>query len=37
MYNLPLVCMGQEVGSQIGASIGDVEMVDTDDDDDGVG
>jgi hypothetical protein len=37
MYNLPLVCMGQEVGSQIGASIGDVEIVDIDDDDDGVG
>jgi hypothetical protein len=30
IYNLPLVCMGLEVGKQIGASIGEVEMVDTD-------
>ena len=30
IYNLPLACMGQEVGRQIGASIGKVEMVDTD-------
>lgn len=29
MFNLPLACMGTEVGSQIGASVGEVEAVDT--------
>jgi hypothetical protein len=35
IFNLPLVCMGMEIGKQIGASIGEVEMVETDDE--GVG
>jgi hypothetical protein len=30
IYGLPLACMGQEIGRQIGAAIGEVEMVDTD-------
>jgi hypothetical protein len=30
IYGLPLACMGQEVGRQVGAPIGEVEMVDTD-------
>jgi hypothetical protein len=32
MYNLPLACMGQDIGRQIGASIGEVELVETDED-----
>jgi hypothetical protein len=35
MYNLPLACMGLEVGKQIGSTIGLVEAVETDDE--GVG
>jgi hypothetical protein len=35
MLNLPLACMGKEVGLQIGATMGEVEEVDTDED--GVG
>ena len=35
MINLPLVCMGREVGRKIGATVGVVEEVDTDAD--GVG
>ncbi|XP_059462008.1 uncharacterized protein LOC132191003 [Corylus avellana] len=35
MFNLPLACMGKEVGFQIGATMGTVEEVDTDED--GVG
>jgi hypothetical protein len=33
--NLPLVCMNMEIGKQIGAAIGEVEMIDTDEE--GVG
>jgi hypothetical protein len=32
MMNLPLACMGQEVGLKLGASVGQVEEVDTDKD-----
>ncbi|XP_059436731.1 uncharacterized protein LOC132169771 [Corylus avellana] len=35
MYNLPLACMGKAIGQQIGASVGEVEEVDVDED--GVG
>jgi hypothetical protein len=35
MYNLPLACMGKEIGQQIEASVGEVEEVEIDDD--GVG
>jgi hypothetical protein len=30
MFNFPLACMGKEVGFQIGATMGQVEEVDTD-------
>ena len=29
MYDLPLACMGQEVGRQIGSSMGTIEEVET--------
>lgn len=32
MYNLPLACMGRETGRSLGATVGHVEEVDTDDD-----
>jgi hypothetical protein len=32
MYNLPLACMGKEVGYQIGGSVGEVEDVEVDED-----
>ena len=32
MYNLPLACMGQELGFQMGGTVGEVEEVDTNDD-----
>jgi hypothetical protein len=32
MNNLPLACMGREVGLKIGGSVGRVEEVDTDND-----
>ena len=35
MYELPLACIGEEVGQKIGASVGEVEEVDVDED--GVG
>jgi hypothetical protein len=35
MYELPLACMGKEVGQQIGATVGEVEEVEADED--GVG
>jgi hypothetical protein len=35
ILNLPLVCMNMEIGKQIGAAIGEVEMIDTDEE--GVG
>jgi hypothetical protein len=35
MYNLPLACMGKEMGYQIGGSVGEVEDVEVDED--GVG
>jgi hypothetical protein len=35
LSNLPLLCMNKEVGNQIGASIGEVEMIDMDEE--GVG
>ena len=35
MYNLPLACMGRDIGFKIGSSIGEVEEVDVADD--GVG
>lgn len=35
MYNLPLVCMGREVGLHVGSTVGEVEDIDVLDD--GVG
>ena len=32
MYKLPLACMGQEVGLQVGATVGEVEDIDVLDD-----
>lgn len=32
MYNLPLACMGKDIGQKIGASMGTVEEVDISDD-----
>jgi hypothetical protein len=37
MYDLPLVCMGKNVGYKIGASVGEVEDVDIVDGDPGWG
>jgi hypothetical protein len=30
MYNLPLACMGKDIGYQIGSLVGRVEAMDTD-------
>jgi hypothetical protein len=37
MINIPLACIGQEVGFKLGASVGRVEEVDTDKDGIGLG